>query len=56
MVWQQGREEAEMFDPGAGANVQVFASEQEMLRAWLLLLKDWDPDAIVTFQARVIMA
>ena len=52
MTWQKGGEASELVDPSSGAKVRMFQSEQEMLSAWLVLLKDWDPDAIVTFQAR----
>ena len=39
-------------DPSSGAEVQVFSSEKDLLEAWLQLLRDYDPDALITFQVR----
>jgi hypothetical protein len=50
LLWQQGATASECFDPGLGATVRVFGSEKEMLAAWLEVVKQYDPDALVTFQ------
>jgi DNA polymerase elongation subunit (family B) len=50
VLWQQGAAINEFFDPGLGATVRVFGSEKAMLTAWLEVVKQYDPDALVTFQ------
>ena len=37
-------------DPGTAAEVQIFSNEKEMLLAWLQLVREYDPDALITFQ------
>lgn len=50
VLWQPGAEASEQFDPGPGAEVHVFPSEADMLKAWHALHADFDPDALITFQ------
>ena len=41
-------------DPGIAADVQVFGSEKELLEAWLQLIKQYDPDALIIFQVNTV--
>lgn len=52
LLWQKGGVGAELFHPEQGAKIRVFETEQKMLGAWLLLLREYDPDALVAFQVR----
>lgn len=50
LLWQQGEGSRQYFDPGLNATVRVFGSEKAMLAAWLEVVREYDADALVTFQ------
>ena len=41
-------------DPGLAAEVRIYSSEKEMLLAWLELMRQHDPDALIVFQVKVL--
>lgn len=50
MTLRKDGDSSEYFDPGIGAHVRIFDSEKDMLLAWLQLIRECDPDAIIVFQ------
>ena len=54
LAWQGGAQQREWQDSTYQAHVHMFASEEAMLRAWLALVKEADPDALVVYQVRCL--
>lgn len=57
MVWQKDAPDADSPDlEDTTAELRVFRSEQELLSAWLQLVQDKDPDALILFQVEADLA